>query len=217
MVIRSHRLGSLIKRSPFFLSCLLLVHMSFSQVPPPVREKVSVVDDHLAKEPSSEVRIGALRVLLGSTKIADAGIELHNVVTTHERTSYGGFSWICLTVFEGRSTSRVWVESDDDMGGSDQSITSVHVTLLASDAKATSQCPRGPDGVSTVTFDNDLKLGSSAEDLKRAFGSAPPAKNGWWRYTNDASSGDHADLGELDVELRNGVVVSIEATYLETS
>jgi hypothetical protein len=218
MVISVYRQIVLLKKAAMAcVSWFLLVHISFAQAPPPVQEKVTVVDDHLVEDPASGVRVGKLRVQLGSTKISDVGVELRNVITNHERTSYGGFSWLCFTVSDVRSPSRVWVESDDEMGGAEQLVTGVYTKLLARDAKPTSQCPALPDGNVSVTFDNDLKLGSSAEDLKRAFGPAPPAKNGWLRYMNDNSSGIHANLGEFDVELRNGVVVSIQVTHLETT
>jgi hypothetical protein len=217
MVILRHRQSVVLKKALVYVSWFLLVQISFSQVPPPVQEKMSVVDDHLIEDPSSGVRIGRLHVLLGSTKIGDAGIELHNVVTTHERTAYGGFSWLCFTVFEGQSASRVWMESDDEMGGEEKLVTGVYMTLLARDEKPTSRCPTVPGSSASVVFDNGIKLGSSAEDLKRAFGSAPPARDGWWRYMNDGSKGAHANLGEFDVKLQNGAVVSIQATYLETT
>jgi hypothetical protein len=207
----------LLKKALVYVSWFLLVKISFAQVPPALQEKISVVDDHLIENPSSGVRIGKLRISLGSTKIADVGIELHNVITTHESTGYGGFSWLCFTVLDGRSTSRVWVESDDEMGGTDQAVTGVYATLLASDAKPTSKCPAVPGSGVPVTFDNGIKLGSSAENLQRVFGSAPRVKDGWWRYMNDSASGAHGSLGEFDVELRNSVVMSVQATYLETT
>ena len=217
MVILGRRKTVLLKKALVCVSWFLLIQMSFSQVPPPVQEKMSVVDDHLIEDPSPGVRIGKLRVLLGSTKIGNVGIELRNVVTTHERTGYGGFSWLCFTVFDGQSAERVWMESDDEMGGPDKLVTGVYTTLLARGAKQTPHCPAVPENKASVYFDNGIKLGSSAEDLKRAFGSAPSSRDGWWRYMNDDSHGDHANLGEFDVELRNGFVVSIQATYLETT
>lgn len=216
MVIRNRRLIRSSTLMLLLVSCVLFVNDAFSQSPPPLREQVPVVDDHLVKEPTAGVRIGKLRVLFDSTKMADIGVELHNVITTHERTPYGGFTWLCFTVVEARASSRVWVESDDEMGGSDQVVTGIYTASLSENVKPTSQCPALPGGGGTVTFDSDLKLGSSIEDLRRALGSAPSTNQGWWRYLNDDSGSAHANLGELDVKLQNGIVVAVQAARLET-
>jgi hypothetical protein len=190
---------------------------AFPQAPPRPKESVHVIDDYLKKVPASEIRIGSFEIILDTTTLDEVGLELHRVVPSRTGTGRSGFSWFCFTALNSQRASRVWIESDDQMGGRDAVVTGIYAIELPKTSKPTSDCPSLPNGHTQFVFDNGLWLGASAKDAGRSLGSAPD-EDGWSRYSNENSEslGAHGKLGRFDIRIKKGVVVAMRATHTET-
>jgi hypothetical protein len=208
--------------------CQLVSTQCLAQQPPHELADVPTVKE-LATKPSASLRIGTLDIKLEETTLQSIGLELHNVLIQHSQpkgAEHSGYSWLCFTVARGSHRERLWLMSDDEFGGSrENAVTGIYTAHLAESVAPTEKCPELPRQFGSLNFDNHLWLGASVHDIEGALGSAPPASDGWWRYScigkeTDSSRGKPIEFdvySRFDVKLQHGVVTAIRASQISST
>jgi len=164
-------------RAPSWLLALFLAGgpAAFAQAvsPPPPWPAFKEAPVDLAVDPVRPLLMGALRVTLDGTTLANARMAIGAGLSQRQGSGTDALDWLCYTIADGAAPQRLWLTSSELSRGR---IDGVIASDLAPGAAASPQCPDLPDKFRPVRFDDGLWLGTPSAELRRAIGI--PAKAG---------------------------------------
>lgn len=164
-------------RSPSRLSLLLLAGATAASadpvVPPPAWPALKDSPVALAADPVRPLLMGALRLSLDGSTLADTRKAIGAGVPQRQGKGTDALDWLCYTVSDAAPVQRLWLTSSELSRGR---IDAVVAAELPAGAAASPECPDLPARFKPVRFDDGLWLGTSSAELRRALGI--PARNG---------------------------------------
>jgi len=164
-------------RSPSWLTALLLASATAAfadtVVPPPAWPVVKDSPATLAADPVRPLLMGALRVSLDGSTLADTRKAIGAGVAQRQGKGTDALDWLCYTLADATPMQRVWLTSSELSRGR---IDAVIAADLPAGAAASPQCPDLPPKFKPVRFDDGLWLGNPSPELRKSLGI--PAKTG---------------------------------------
>ena len=167
---------------------------------------------HMA--PAHGVSLGNFRIAFEETTLDAVRVRAGGTVS-HRGDAAESEYWLCYTVVTPHRSERLWIVSNAEMGAG--TVTDIDAISLSS-PEASDDCPRLPHQLIPVTLDSKLWLGSTATDLARTLGKPSHEARPWQSYDfrtkvedSGKCEGGYDRLNDLDVKLRNGVVVAVSA------
>jgi len=199
--------------SPSRLSALLLLGataaLADTVVPPPAWPAIKDSPVALATDPVRPLLLGALRVTLDASPLADVRQAIGAGVSQRQGKGTDALDWLCYTVSDAATLQRLWLTSSELARGR---IDAVVATDLPPGTAPTPQCPDLPAKFKPVRFDDGLWLGGMSAELRKVLGI--PAKPG-----ASFSSLFQSQVGNLQmvsstvIEFRAGRAVSLHVAH----
>src|ERR1700729_1909600 len=100
--------------------------------------------------------MGDFVVVFEQDSLNNVVVELLRGAIQHSGDASTSLYWLCYTLVSARTSQRLWIISDGEMGGTDHLITAIYAQELARGARATEKCPQSPTKNGTRAFDNHL-------------------------------------------------------------
>ena len=164
-------------RSPSRLTALLLASATaaFAEtvVPPPAWPVVKDSPVTLAADPVRPLLMGALRVSLDGSTLADTRNAIGAGIAQRQGKGTDALDWLCYTVSDAAPAQRVWLTSSELSRGRIDAVVAVE---LPAGAVAGPPCPDLPAKFKPVRFDDGLWLGTPTTELRKSLGI--PSKTG---------------------------------------
>jgi hypothetical protein len=200
-------------RSPFRLSALLLLGATAAfadpLVPPPAWPALKETPVALAADPVRPLLLGALRVSLDTTTLADARQAIGAGVPQRQGKGTDALDWLCYTLSGSAPVQRLWLTSSELARGR---IDAVVAEDLPPGAAAGPQCPELPARFRPVRFDDGLWLGTPGAELRKALG--VPARTG--NYFSSLFQGQAGNLQVVSstvIEFRGPRAVALHVAH----
>jgi len=169
----------------------------------------------LMTKPSTGMSLGAFRVEFEKTTLEEVRLAANSGTVAFQGHDGENISYLCYTIFSPSRSERVWIISDGEMGGSEQSITSV-AAQRQKNYEPTPDCPALPKTLQPVSLDSKIWLGVTGSHLKK-LGSPSHRVGAWSTYdfqgttTGECEGGKFDVLNWLMIQLDNGIVNSLFA------
>jgi hypothetical protein len=200
-------------RSPSRLSALLLLSVTaaFADTvePPPAWPAIKESPVNVATDPVRPLLMGALRVTLDGSTLADTRQAIGAGVSQRQGKGTDALDWLCYTVADAAPMQRVWLTSSELSRGR---IDAVVAADLPAGAAATPQCPDLPARFKPVRFDDGLWLGAMSAELRKALGvPAKPVPNFSSLYQNQG--GNLQMVSSTVIEFRGTRAVSLHVAH----
>jgi hypothetical protein len=164
----------------------------------------------LAVDPVRPLLLGALRITLDGSTLAD--IRAAVGVGAAQRVGKGtdALDWLCYTVSDAAPAQRLWLTSSELARGR---IDAVIATDLAAGAAAPSaQCPDLPAKFRPVRFDDGLWLGGVSAELRKALG-VPVRSGPLFSSLFQGQKGNLTMVSSTVIEFRAGRAVSLHVAH----
>ncbi|MEP6503713.1 MAG: hypothetical protein ABJD97_10300 [Betaproteobacteria bacterium] len=200
-------------RSPTWLLALLFAGApaAFAQAvsPPPPWPVFKEEPVDLAADPVRPLLMGALRITLDNTSLANARLAIGAGVSQRQGSGTEALDWLCYTIPDASAPQRMWLTASELSRGR---IDGVIASDLAPGAAATAQCPDLPAKFRPVRFDDGLWLGALSADLRRAIGI--PAKTGT-RFASlfHGQSGNLQMVSSTMIEFRGPRAITLHVAH----
>lgn len=184
--------------------------------PPPDLAPGSWLTVALKAKPSTGMWMGSLHVVLEQTTLS----EIRKAVAAGGIASQGeageGISWLCYTNLSSPAPERIWISTQNEMGGPERRVMGVTARLLST-GLATADCPALPAALTPVRIDNHLWLHDTAQEVANELHSTVNAGQERLLFSYSGKVGgsggcrpDGLDLlNDLAVTFRAGRVVSV--------
>jgi len=164
-------------RSSSRLSALVLASATAAfadpVVPPPAWPALKDSPVTLAADPVRPLMMGALRVVLDGSTLADTRAAIGAGVPQRQGKGTDSLDWLCYTVPDAVPAQRLWLTSSELSRGR---IDAVVAAELPAGAASSPPCPDLPPRFRPVRFDDGLWLGTPGAELRKSLGI--PAKTG---------------------------------------
>jgi len=164
----------------------------------------------LASDPVRPLRLGALRVTLFTSTLADVQRAIGVGETTRHGKGTEALDWLCYTLPEAQPPQRVWLTSSELAGGS--KVDGVTAVELPAGERAALSCPDLPATFRPVRFEDGLWLGALAPGQRKALG-VPGLGNATSGGLYHGSMGSTDIVGTISVEVRKARAVAIHAAH----
>jgi hypothetical protein len=200
-------------RLPFRLTALLLVaaptvFAANATAPPPwPAQKDSPVT--LAADPVRPLLLGALRVTLDGSTLADIRTAVGAGVSQRQGKGTDALDWLCYTLTDAAPMQRLWLTSSELSRGRIDAVVAVD---LPEGATALAQCPDLPTRFKPVRFDDGLWLGGVSTELRKALG-IPVKLGAHFSSLFQGQSGNLAVISSTEIEFRAGRAVSLHVAH----
>jgi len=199
--------------SPSRLSALLLLGataaLADTVVPPPAWPAIKDSPVALATDPVRPLLLGALRVTLDASPLADVRQAIGAGVSQRQGKGTDALDWLCYTVSDAATLQRLWLTSSELARGR---IDAVVATDLPPGTAPTPQCPDLPAKFKPVRFDDGLWLGGVSPELRKALGI--PARNGPnFSSLFQGQTGNLQMVSSTVIEFRGGRAVSLYVAH----
>jgi hypothetical protein len=200
-------------RSPSRLSALLLAVATAASadtvVPPPAWPAVQDSPVALAADPVRPLMLGALRVTLDGSTLADVRQAIGAGVSQRQGKGTDSLDWLCYTVSDATPMQRLWLTSSELSRGR---IDAVVAADLPAGVAATPQCPDLPPRFKPVRFDDGLWLGGLSAELRKALGvPSRPGASFSSLYQNQV--GNLQMVSSTVIEFRGARAVSLHVAH----
>ena len=200
--------------SPSRLSALLLLGATTAfadtVVPPPAWPSIKDSPVALAADPVRPLMLGALRVTLDASSLADVRQAIGAGVSQRQGKGTDSLDWLCYTVSDTAPMQRLWLTSSELARGHVDAV--VATDLPAGAAPATPQCPDLPARFKPVRFDDGLWLGGVSSELRKALGI--PVRNGPnFSSLFQGQAGNLQMVSSTVIEFRGGRAVSLYVAH----
>jgi hypothetical protein len=139
-------------------------------VPPPAWPALADSPVALAADPVRPLMLGALRIALDRTTLADTRQLIGAGVPQRQGKGTDSLDWLCYTVSDTAPAQRLWLTSSELSRGR---IDAVVAADLPAGAAASPQCPDLPAKFKPVRFDDGLWLGTPSAELRKSLGITP--------------------------------------------
>ena len=200
-------------RSPSRLSALLLLGATtaFAETAlvPPAWPAIKDSPVTLAADPVRPLMMGALRITLDGSTLADTRLAIGAGVSQRQGKGTDALDWLCYTLPDSAPMQRVWLTSSELSRGR---IDAVVAADLPEGATPTPQCPALPAKFKPVRFDDGLWLGGMSSELRKALGI--PVKIGPnFSSLFQGQSGNLTMVSSTVIEFRAGRAVSLHVAH----
>jgi len=200
-------------RSPSRLYALLLLGATtaFAEttVAPPAWPVLRDSPVTLAADPVRPLLMGALRITLDGSTLADTRAAIGAGVTQRQGKGTDALDWLCYTVSDSVPMQRLWLTSSELSRGR---IDAVVAAELPVGAAPLPQCPDLPAKFKPVRFDDGLWLGGMSGELRKALGI--PAKVGPnFSSLFQGQSGNLTMISSTVIEFRAGRAESLHVAH----
>ena len=201
-------------RPPFRLSALLLLGATAAfadtVVPPPAWPAVKDAPVTLAADPVRPLLMGALRISLDGTTLADARRAIGAGVQQRQGKGTDALDWLCYTLSDAAAPAqRLWLTSSELSRGR---IDAVVATDLPVGAAASPQCPDLPARFRPVRFDDGLWLGTPGPELRKALG-IPARAGAQFSSLFQGQSGNLQMVSSTVIQFRGARAVSLHVAH----
>ena len=200
-------------RSLSRLSALLLLGATTAfadtLVPPPAWPSIKDSPIALAADPVRPLLLGALRVTLDGSSLADTRQAIGAGVSQRQGKGTDSLDWLCYTLSDAAPMQRLWLTSSELSRGR---IDAVVAADLPAGTAATPQCPDLPPKFKPVRFDDGLWLGGLSPELRKALGI--PAKTGPnFSSLFQGQAGNMQMVSSTVIEFRGARAVSLHVAH----
>ena len=200
-------------RSLSRLSALLLLGATTAfadtLVPPPAWPSIKDSPIALAADPVRPLLLGALRVPLDGSSLADTRQAIGAGVSQRQGKGTDSLDWLCYTLSDAAPMQRLWLTSSELSRGR---IDAVVAADLPAGTAATPQCPDLPPKFKPVRFDDGLWLGGLSPELRKALGI--PAKTGPnFSSLFQGQAGNMQMVSSTVIEFRGARAVSLHVAH----
>jgi len=200
-------------RSPSRLSVLLLVAAAAASadtvVPPPAWPAGQEAPVALAADPVRPLMLGALRVTLDGSTLADVRQAIGAGASQRQGKGTDALDWLCYTVADAAPPQRLWLTSSELSRGR---IDAVVAAELPAGAAAAPQCPELPPRFRPVRFDDGLWLGGLSAELRKALG-VPPRPGASFSSLYQKQVGNLQMVSSTVIEFRGTRAVSLHVAH----
>ena len=207
-------------RSPSRLSVLLLLgamaaswHVAASAADSPAAPPPWPVSKDspatLATDPVRPLLMGALRVTLDGSTLADTRLAIGAGVSQRLGKGTDALDWLCYTLSDAAPAQRLWLTSSELSRGR---IDAVVAADLPPAAAGSAQCPELPAKFKPVRFDDGLWLGGTSPELRKSLG-IPPRAGPIFSSLFQGQTGNLAMVSSTVLELRGGRVESLHVAH----
>lgn len=201
-------------RSPFRLSALLLLGATAAfadpAVSPPAWPAAKDTPVTLAADPVRPLLMGALRISLDGTTLADARRAIGAGLPQRQGKGTDALDWLCYTLSDAVPPQRLWLTSSELSRGRVDAV--VATDLPAGAPAAGPQCPELPARFRPVRFDDGLWLGTPSAELRKALGI--PARTGdHFSSLFQGQSGNLQMVSSTVIEFRGARAVSLHVAH----
>jgi hypothetical protein len=200
-------------RSPSRLSALLLLGATtaFAEtaVAPPAWPAIKDSPVTLAADPVRPLLMGALRITLDGSTLADTRLAIGAGVSQRQGKGTDALDWLCYTLPDTAPMQRIWLTSSELSRGR---IDAVVAADLPDGTAPSPQCPALPAKFKPVRFDDGLWLGGMNSELRKALGI--PARIGPnFSSLFQGQSGNLSMVSSTVIEFRGGRAVSLHVAH----
>ena len=200
-------------RLPSGLTAVLLLGATAafaeSAVNPPAWPTFKESPVTLAADPVRPLLMGALRITLDGSTLADTRTAIGAGVSQRQGQGTDALDWLCYTVSDTAPMQRLWLTSSELSRGR---IDAVVAADLPDGATPLPQCPDLPARFKPVRFDDGLWLGGVSTELRKALGI--PAKVGpHFASLFQGQAGSLAMISSTVIEFRAGRAVTLHVAH----
>ncbi len=178
-------------------------------VPPPAWPAIQDSPVNVATDPVRPLLMGALRVTLDGSTLADTRQAIGAGVPQRQGKGTDALDWLCYTVSDAAPMQRIWLTSSELSRGR---IDAVVAADLPSGTAASAQCPDLPARFKPVRFDDGLWLGGMSAELRKVLGI--PARIGpQYASLFQSQVGNLQMVSSTVIEFRAGRAVSLHVAH----
>ncbi len=177
--------------------------------PPPPWPVLKDSPTTLAADPVRPLMMGALRVTLDGSTLADTRQAIGAGIPQRQGQGTDALDWLCYTVSDAAPAQRLWLTSSELSRGRIDAVVAVD---LPAGITATPQCPDLPARFKPVRFDDGLWLGAMSAEQRKALGI--PAKPGpHFSGLFQGQTGNLQMVSSTVMEFRAGRTVSLHVAH----
>lgn len=199
--------------------CLLDVLIFFSQTavadsfkgsvkPPSIPFLETTTAATLTSPPITKVNLGGFGIDLEKTELKDVLKNVGLGAIQHHGDAGDSESWICFTVSSATLTQRVWLASGE-MGGEGHSVYLLYAETHNKAYDKSDSCPELPSAMKPISTDTNIWLGSTPNELIKAFGKPSKVNGNWWEFSYEGKVPDQGAKNAAPYNLSGYFVVKI--------
>ena len=178
-------------------------------MPPPAWPSIKDSPVTLAADPVRPLLLGAQRVTLDGSSLADVRKAIGAGVSQRQGKGTDSLDWLCYTVSDTAPMQRLWLTSSELSRGR---IDAVVAADLPAGSAATTQCPDLPPKFKPVRFDDGLWLGGVSPELRKTLGiPSKPVPN--FSSLFQGQSGSLQMVSSTVIEFRGSRAVSLHVAH----
>jgi hypothetical protein len=163
----------------------------------------------IAVDPVRPLLMGALRVTLDGSKLADTRLSIGIGASQRQGSGTDALDSLCYTLPDGTAPQRMWLTSSELSRGR---IDGVIAAELPAGTAPTAECPDLPARFRPVRFDDGLWLGPLSTELRRAVGI--PAKVGvHFASLFQGQMGNLQKVSSTSIEFRGGRAITLHVAH----
>jgi len=165
-------------------------------------------------DPVPPLQLGNFAVLLETTALADVRKEIGSGTMYRNGDAAESITWLCYNVARAASTQVVWLSSSEMGGG--EIVDGVTALISDSASPAPKNCATLPAKYEQIRLKNGIWLGSTAAQVRAAFGQ-PHEQAETWSYVFEGKSGSYDVYSNVSFKIRDGKVVALDCSRLTSS
>lgn len=169
----------------------------------------------LGSAPSRSAFLGHTKINLEKTTLSDVLKTVKKGAIYHSGDAGNSVYWLCYTLKNEFSYTRVWLLSDGEMGGAEHSITSIHAALIRKSGKniGTAGCPILPLAYEAIILEKGIQIGIRRDEVLKRLGKPTVNQSGWlvFFYEGKAKPENVADsTGATDEQYTEDNILQIK-------
>jgi hypothetical protein len=149
---------------------------------PPTRPNEIRGEGTLRIQPAVGLRMGQLFVRLETTRLSDVLKSAERGTIGHHGDAGRSEYFLCFTQISGPRSSRVWLISHGEMGGSDHAVTEVFAQRIETSDAASDRCPPLPSRLQPIALDRGIWLGITRNELLTKLGQPSASRDDWLTF-----------------------------------
>jgi hypothetical protein len=197
---------------------------NFEPIPPPTIELETSNVQPVSKKPTDALIMANFHFKLEATTLAEI-VDAIGIGNIQQQGDAGeSIYWLCYTIHEPIGSSRLWLISHGEMGGSDHKLTKILV-LSDSSVHACGSCPLLPKAFFPASLDNGLWLYQSDSVVASLFGSTHslPSSHQQFVYRSLIPINVRGEIEDFDltnylrIRIENGKIIQLSASQVTSN
>lgn len=160
--------------------------------------------------PITSVKFGDLDIQLESTKLNDVLKTINVGEIQHHGDASESVHWLCYSIFNGASPTRIWIMSGEIDGGYVGSVVARRINM---EAKSNQTCPELPSAFQPVKFERGIWIQTNESEIKKSFGKPSLIVNDWIHYNSERKKiirgTEFDESGSFSARFINGQAVEL--------